>query len=600
VNKKQFLNSLLTLAGCLLMVGTLIAAPVPSTGLPGLKEVPATTPLLIHVKGIKGTAHRIVNLLKQVSDQAEVAKFFIENFIENGQDGRKLRGLDEDGPIFVAFSELPESPDDLLTKGALILKVTNYAEFRNNVLKEDERKNLKKNEAGYESIALEDGKSIYFLDRKDYAVVTMSKDLALSYTKKPAGLDEKISKELGTKLLSSDIGVYVNMSPFNKQYAEQIKEARKAIDDFLKSGVDDNKKNLKQQMESIAKAMPAIFQAVEDSQGLLASFEFRSKGLAFHVQTEVRAGSKTNDLFKDGGVTPFKDVEGLPAGLMVYSAVKTSPTLLKIGGAMMLGALGDLDSPENKAIKTAFDNMLKAKPSTFVSGANLPPEGVTVWNFADPKKALENQIALIKDLGAGGTYLSAMLKKKPEIKAKAEQYEGIDFTSVKLEWDLEKMAEEAGADVPEAQKKAMGTMMEKLVGPGSTIWYGADDKRFFQITAKDWPTAKKLLDTYLKEKSPIGAEGNFKDVRKELPAETSILGMMDLVKYATAIVSAMKPLVESLVPLPANYPPAFQGKPSFIGVAISMEKNHGSFDLYISAMAVRDVYTNFVVPLLPK
>ena len=59
------------------------------------------------------------------------------------------------------------------------------------------------------------GKTAYFIERRGYAVITADEDVAKSLVKKGAGLDKKISPELGAKLLASDLqSVEIQVRPY--------------------------------------------------------------------------------------------------------------------------------------------------------------------------------------------------------------------------------------------------------------------------------------------------------------------------------------------------------------------------------------------------
>src|SRR5262249_1091614 len=146
-------------------------------------------------------------------------------------EGRKLDGLAKDGPIFVVFTEMPHPGTE--PKVAVIAAVTNYEDFRNGILKEDERKKLKKDGA-IESTTLDNGESIFLIDRKGFVVATPSKDVADALAKNPAGLAGKVSETVATKFLASDIGLFVNLDPINKEYAEQIKQMREKAEEGFK------------------------------------------------------------------------------------------------------------------------------------------------------------------------------------------------------------------------------------------------------------------------------------------------------------------------------------------------------------------------------
>jgi hypothetical protein len=599
VKTTGWLKSLLILGSLLPAWATASAAPVRGAR-GGLQEVPANAPLVVHVRGVDGTVERAFRLAKQVvGDNPQLAGWeeIVKDFSKNGKEGRKVRGATKDGPLFLVFTEMPKPGQQGPPEMAVIVGITKYSELLDNMLTQDERKALKPGE-GYEGTTFEN-QPIFFIDHRDYAVLTPSETVAKRLAKTGEGLDGKISKELGAKLLSSDIGVYVNMDMVNKDYADQIKAGKAMAEAGLKTSIENAGQAEKAQMELALKAIGPLFQAVEDSQGVLLSFEIRPTGLAMHLQSEFRPTSPTGKLLSLSKVASLKEIEDLPGGQMIYSGFQYSPMLVKIMGGLLYGVLPGGEGPEGKEAQAALEALWKANPGTLVGSASIPPTGLQAWTYEEPRKAVTAQIKMIQSLTTGNTYLSGMLKEKPVIKVGAQKHGGFEFTSVKMVWDLEKMMGKAGENLPEDAKKKMIEAFKKLVGDSANIWYGTDGKRVVQITAGDWAGAEKILDAYLKQDRPVGGEGNFRAVRKELPAETSIVGMIDLVQYGAAMLDYMKALMEPNLPWPKNYPPAPpKAKPGFIGQAVTMQGDRASMDLFLSLQAMKNTYEAFVLPLL--
>jgi len=484
-------------------------------------------------------------------------------------------------------------------KVAVFVAVTNYKEFRDNALTDDEKKALK-TEDGVESTIVS-GQTIFFLDRKTVAVVTNSKETAVQLARKPAGLDTKISKELGGKLQASDLGVYLSMDVFNKDYAEQIKEAHKTIDDLIKTGLDQVGKEQRAGLEMIQKAIGPIFQAVEDSQGLLLSVELRETGLNLHMQSELRAGTPSSKALQEAKVSAFKDLGHLPEGQMFYTGMQASPALIKAMGTVLFGVINEPDAEAAKKVQAAVAELVKAGPSTRLDSAAIPVQSLQVWTYNNPAEAVDATLQLVQALAAGSMFQSAQLKEKPVIKKNAEKHGDLTFHSIKLTWDLDKMLGASAGQLPEEAQKKMKESLKTMLGDGLTIWLGTDRKHLLQIAAKDWATAEKLLGSYLKNQDGVSEKGNFKEVRKELPAEATVLLVIDLVKYAAAVLQYAKPLLENQFPLPRNFPAAPpKGKVSFVGAAVALQPDRGGFDFYVSTAAMKDVYEAFVVPFLGR
>src|SRR5438105_2961697 len=167
---------------------------------------------------------------------------------------------------------------------ALIARVIKYADFRDGLLTDDERKSLKPDNAGYERAEIM-GREYFFVDRGAYAVLTPDKEAATRLTKKQPGLDGKLSPEIARKFLDADLSAFVNLAAVNKEFGDQIRGARQfmelAMESVPMAGSD------KHSMEMAKKMVGSTFQVVEDGRALVLAFEFRPEGLALHLQAQV-------------------------------------------------------------------------------------------------------------------------------------------------------------------------------------------------------------------------------------------------------------------------------------------------------------------------
>ena len=578
-------------------------APVPAESSP-LAQVPATAPLVIHLNGLESVRDHVVAFLKNtVPDQADVVQKRSEDFFKNGFQDRKLRGLAKDGPIFLVFTEMPK-PGAFPPKAALIAAITSYTEFRDNLLSEKEKKGLKSGD-GFESTVSDDGaQEIFFVDRKEYVVVTPLKEIAAAFTKTQAGLDGKLNKAQAAKFLSSDFGIYGDMEAVNKEHAADIKAARESVDELLKTAEKQDDKSMKMALSMAKQLIGPLFQAVADSQAALVTAEVRPGGVALHYEVGFLADSTTAGLLKDSKLAAFKDLEKLPAGQFAYVGVSISPALTKLIGPLMQGLAADPDSKGAKALTEAFEQWVKAGPTEQVVSSAMPPAGVSVLKCAEPEKAVKAALAMMQAQGEEGGLQSAYLKGKPEVKPDAEKYKDVAFTYIHMEFDFDKLfpATAGGKEIPEAMRKQQREMMQKIMGESMTTWLGADGKVVLQVTAKDWDAAQKLLDQYYKGTNPAGDDKAFVTARKELPAEATVVELIDAMQYANLILSFVKPALEaSGAKLPVTLPEPVKGQPGYLGFAAGLKGDAASIDFVVTAESVKQIYKNYVAPLLkPK
>jgi hypothetical protein len=554
--------------------------------------------MVIQLRGVEGVRDRIGVFLKSALPEiAPAYEGLMERWLKDGFDGRKPRGLAKDGPHFLVFTEIPK-PGKEVHKVALILAVTNYGEFRDNILKENERKTLRKEE-GYET-AVMDGQTIYLIDRKDYAIQTPDKATAIAFTKKQVGLDTRLSKEQAAKFLAGDVSLYVSMDTLNKEYGDQIKQARDFVDQIVKTATEGEKASSSEKavLALGAKVIGAGFQAVEDSQGLLASVEFRPSALAFHVQSELRAGSDTGKALADSRPAPLGDLAMMPAGQMVYTALKPGPTLLRALGGLTFGVFASAEGDEGKGVREAVQELLKAGPGTWLYGIRLPLSGLQVWTCADPTAAVAAQLKLIQALRPGDGFDAAPLKEKAKVTPRAEKHGDFELHRADLTWDLEKMLTGLNPNTPEEARKKLVEGMQKVFGEKTSVWFGTDGKVLVRVTAQEWPAARKLLDGYFKSKGTLGEADAYRAARKELPTEATLVSLIDLVPYATAVLETVKAQLAAGLPLPPGFPAAPpRGEPGFVGACLSLTADRASLDFVITATAVNQAFKSFVVPL---
>ncbi len=571
------------------------SAPVPGAR-SGLEQIPETAPVVIHVRGVQGVHDRLVALMKlALPELLDKYKDQIDDFFEKGPDnalkGRKLRGLAKDGPLFFALLELPKVGDSGEPKMAFILTVTDYKEFVENILTEEERKNAKDEGNSIKSASI-DNKQIYFVDRKGYAIVTPDKDVAESFTKRITGLHAKMNKDLASKLLSSDLGVWVNMDAVYKEYGEQIKQAKQGLQQIIDFGAAGVEESQKKYIELAKKAVNPIFQAIEDMQSLLLTFELRQSGVALHLQSEVKDDSPTEALLHDARPIDFEELGRLPRDRTYYLGMKASAGMYKSLSSLMsnLPAGGTKDSGE------LMKELAKAGPSVLLSSGSFPSAGLDVSHFDDPAKAVAATLKIYQNMDAAANNLT----KKPDVKPDAEKFGDYKLHSVQLSMDLEKMAEQAAANAKadDETKKQLVKAMKDFYGEKKTIWFGTDGKTFVTITAPDWKTASKLLEQYSKNADAAHEVKAFSDARKEMPKQTSLLVLLDAVGMFGRIFETVKPMIPA-GQVPAGWPKLpGKGTSAYLGLSATLQPQRGSFDLFITAAAAQEFYKAIIQPLV--
>src|SRR5262249_4839121 len=135
--------------------------------------------------------------------------------------------------------------------------------------------------------------------------------------KKGDTLASKLDKALASKLLDADVSAYVDVKAITKQYGDEIDSFKalmdQAIQQFQTTGMLD-----KSQLDMVKRLYDGLFQLVEDSEGFVASLEFRPEGYMLRLHTQVGEKSKTNEVLRTFKPAALEGLTKLPTGQMSY------------------------------------------------------------------------------------------------------------------------------------------------------------------------------------------------------------------------------------------------------------------------------------------
>ena len=108
-------------------------------------------------------------------------------------------------------------------------------------------------------------------------------------------------------------------------------------------------------------------------------------------------------------------------------------------------------------------------------------------------------------------------------------------------------------------------------------------------SGKDWESAREHLSNFIDGKNPVGGKQAFKDSRQRLPGEATVLALVDGPYYIEKMAEFMGPVLKAQG-MPVNIPPmkATKGK-SFFGMAVTLQPERGSYDLWLPASAVIEI-----------
>jgi len=581
-----------------ILSAALLAAVVarPAVAQDSLAIVPGNAPIVVQLNGYEKAKVRLGTFLgNSLPDVAPKLVKQMDDSLRDLLDGRELKAVSKDGRVFVAITDLASLADE--PEFAIIIPVTSVKEFKDGFLKEDERKALKKSGDNIESVKI-DGKeaTTFFVDRKDHVVLSTNSDVAALFAKSTdKHLGTVMAKGTQTAFLAQDVAVYVNLKMVNKQYGAQVRGFKAIIDLTLQGGggMGLDKKQI-EMARGLFNSLVALF---DDGVAAVLGVEFRPEGGNLHFTAQFSSDSETNDFLKKLTPAAFKQLGAMPNGMMMYSASNFEMGASKTLTALMQSALADDEDEDAKqGIKAALKDLAAADRVVQYSGMNTIGSGIEIAEYKDAAKANAAMLKMFKSLSKSGSFGNVPLKAAPTIKENAETVGKFKFTSVKFNYDFDKAVEA----LPENIRDATRATMERLAGDKVTLYFGYSGNTLIQIAGKDWAQAKAGIEEYLKGGNPLDKDENFQSVRKQLPADATMLMLGDTARTLEMIVDLVKDQAAALPGFPGGGIPelkAPKGKPAFFGVAVTMKNEYTSFDMFVPVTAIQQVRKMFA-PLI--
>jgi len=576
------------------VVGLLASAGMASAQNASLGLVPSSSPIVIQVNGIDKARDRLGKLLgNAVPDLAPKLIKQIDDAIKEVSEGRDLKPIVKDARVYVVVSDLAELPDS--PKIAIHLPITGYTEFKNSFLKEDERKSLKKNDGGYDSIKVEGiEEPINLVERKEYLILTNDADVAKSYVKGAGdNLAKTLSRETAQAFLGQDASVYVNLKMINKEYGAKIKGFKALLDLGLGAGgMGINKR----QGEMIKMMFNSLLSLLDDGEALVLGFDFRPEGANLRFLTQFASDTETNLFLKKLKPASLKDIGALSSGQLVYSISNFDLTTSKTMAAMMKEAQADdEDEDAKKAIEAAVKELMEIGQIQTISAGNQLNSMFSMTEFKDGAKANAAMLKMFKAMTKTGSYAGVPFKDKPVIKEGAETIGDYKMTQIRFAYDFDKAVE----SLPETAREGTKNAMIKTMGETPTLWFGVSGNKMLSVTGTDWKEAKGSLEAYLKPADPLERDESFIGTRKQLPADISYLFAADSARFIQAVMDMVRETAGGLPGFGGGIPElkAPKGKPAYSGMALTMKDEIFAFDVFIPVVAVQQV-RKMLAPLI--
>ncbi len=583
---------LLAAFAVVLAAPVLAAAPVPPEGGKGIVfPYPAKAPVVLCLNGYDKARDRLGKMLTAAlpKDAAKLTKA-LEAELSKLFEGRKLTGLRKDARAFVVVNDIAELFEDTPAVSVLV-PVTTYKDFQETFLTKEEQKSIDRGQDGVDALktsAFGEEMTVYMVDLKEYAAITIAKATADGYAAKyTAGSTETMGTDLAETFLKADVAVYVNMDAINGQYGDQIRAFKGLIDFALQQAQQQGALGVlnKKQIEAVKTMLKTLVQGIEDCHAVVAGAEFRPEGLLLKAQIRFAENTATAKLIATEPPATLMELTKLPAGLGTYQANHFGKTL----GGLTRDLAQEFATTEDDArgaelIEQHLKDLAAAGPGADFTALLPPGAAFSLTPYKDAEKAAKAISKAYKAVAAGGRINGIVVKTAPRVGDNAEEYRGFTFSSVNLNHDFEASV----AGLPEELREATLDQFKRATPEKAAQWIGTDKKVVVRITAKDWAAAKVLLDRHLDGKATVGASAGFKRVREQLPAEANLLLVAEVESIIANVVSSLKTVGEQLPGFPLLGPlkKLGGGDATYLGLAVTLKDDTATLTAFVPTQAM--------------
>lgn len=504
-----------TVLGLVGMAGSVLAGPPAAAADGQVFPYPADAVLVVSIKGIKAIEDHIHELAtvafpKQAAPwHNRLSRGLNANLLKN----RKVSVLRPDARLYLVIHDFGEefsNPD-----WSLLLPVQSYKEFCTSFLTPAEQQTRTREGPGVEAIRttalMEEETTVYLVDLGEYTAICSELEHARKYGGKyTRGSTRALGPVLTEAYLRADVAVYVNMEMLVQRYANELR-AMKALLDFALHQAEQEIPGLNQtEKELMKKAIPAMFQALEDSRAVVLGLECGTKGVQCNLH--IRFGENTSSsrvLAREKDLAPSAWKQ-LPAGMQVYFALSTQGEI----GKFLVQTMQDFRAADNdpqgqRLVQLHRDDLQAAGLQVFRGAVSFPGHKFTLARYRDPEKALRAFVKLHKVLGPGGHVQGWRLRTRPGVREAAEQHRGFTFTEIRLHFDWDEELEE----FPDAQRDVARDILRRIVPERISMWVGLveknQQKELVELWASNWDEARKLLDRFLDGKELLASRPEY-------------------------------------------------------------------------------------------
>lgn len=358
-------------------------------------------------------------------------------------------------------------------------------------------------------------------------------DLALENIKaEDKSYQKQLSSESRDLFSGGDLSIYVNSQKLVELFQQQLKQTEQQVDQRLNElskvmnttpGV-----NVKPILGFYSALAKGGLQAVNDSKSYTTAVRFSEQGVALDSRFEVKANSKTDELFQANPPQAFEQLGHFPANQLVYIAGAGNTDALITWGMNFTAQMFD-ETSQNAQARDDFTKLVKEIRSlqfgSFYFSFELGKLSQGVLNAytisevtpsGQMRKLTHQMMEMMKNISLPG------LKQEITFTPNAEQVGSVpvDLTVIKQEVD-------PASDPLQIQKR----MLEILYGPsGITNRMAYPEGKVLQAMGATASMQKFLEALDAPEKSTLIAENqpSFREARKQGSQKANILALIDV------------------------------------------------------------------------
>jgi hypothetical protein len=547
-----------------------------------LKSVPAEADVVVHVRGIEAVRDDLSAMIRAMSpalgDQVGPAlDQAVDQFTQ--QMGKPAAQTP-----FLALVRV-QAPEQGGPPFAVIVKSDNYQGVLDSLA--GGKAKTKQEPGGLDSLTDQRGQTLYATKGDGWVAFGADSKLVAGVAK-PAGktLADTLPDEMRQRLLSGDVGVYVNLAALQSRYAKEIDDARaQLMAIFDQVGQQAGNAGV---MDAAKQIYGGMFDALKVADGLALNLDFAKQGLDLSGEVTLKPDTKTAGPAANGDVSGLAK---LPADGSYFVYMNIDPELyarLQSMGMAMMAAGGGGAKP-GPAMEKALQLQREAgRIETFgVTRMDNGMRSLNIMMAQDAKKLEDATLSMLRAMKAEKGSPAAELVKNVDVTGEAQKYRDISFTQAKVTFDLEAFAK--------LQPNPGGAEMLKnmLGGDAMTTWTGRDGPRVVSVAGPDWDAAKAMLDAYYEGKENLGGTAAYQAIRREFPDKATALAFIS----AQGVVRQLAGQFAAMLQNPELKPPADMPKETtLMGVGLVTSEKGYQFKMVVPS-DVGPVFEKGLVPI---